>query len=163
MQLMVEKIWQAVGRRRGARVAILGLSFKPNTDDLRAAPALTIIQGLKRRGLKLTAFDPVAMPGAKSLPELRGVVLARDPYEAAREADALVVVTEWNEFRGLSLPRLKRTMRNPVVCDLRNIYDPATVEAQGLTHVGVGRGRVAATGKASRGAVARGGPKRATA
>jgi UDPglucose 6-dehydrogenase len=143
MQLMVEKIWKAVGRRRGARVGVLGLAFKPNTDDLRAAPALAIIKGLKRRGVSITAFDPVAMPGAKGLPELRHVTLATDAYACARGADALAVVTEWNEFRGLNLARLKRLMRRPVLCDLRNIYDPAAVEGSGLTHIGVGRGRVA--------------------
>jgi UDPglucose 6-dehydrogenase len=141
MQLMVEKIWTAVGRRRGARVGVLGLAFKPNTDDLRAAPALTIIQGLKRRGVTVAAFDPVAMAGAKGLPELRNVTLTADAYECARGADALVIVTEWNEFRGLNLARLKRLMRRPVLCDLRNIYDPAAVESAGLTHIGVGRGR----------------------
>ncbi len=141
MQLMVDKIWNAVGKRRGARVGVLGLAFKPNTDDLRAAPALVIIRGLRRRGVRVTAFDPVAMAGVKGLPELRGVTLARDPYEAATGADAVAIVTEWNEFRGLNLSRLKRLMRRPVVCDLRNIYDPDTVEAAGLVHVGVGRGR----------------------
>jgi UDPglucose 6-dehydrogenase len=143
MQLMVEKIWQAVGRKRGAKVAILGLAFKPNTDDLRAAPAITIIQGLKRRGVKVAAFDPVAVPAARKLGELRGIEFAEDAYAAAKGADAVVIVTEWNEFRGMNLRRLKRTMRRPVLCDLRNIFDPHAVEAAGLRHVGVGRGRVA--------------------
>jgi UDPglucose 6-dehydrogenase len=148
---MVDKIWEAVGRRRGARVGVLGLAFKPDTDDLRAAPALTIIAGLKRRGLKVAAFDPVAMVGTRGLPELRGVTLARDPYEAAKGADALAIVTEWNEFRGMNLGRLKRLMRRPVLCDLRNIYDPEAVERAGLRHVGVGRGRAAAPGRHRRG------------
>jgi UDPglucose 6-dehydrogenase len=151
MQLMVDKIWRAVGKRRGARVAVLGLSFKPNTDDLRAAPALAIIRGLKRRGVKLTAFDPVAMAGVKGLPDMRGVALAGDPYEAATGADAMVIVTEWNEFRGMNLSRLKRLMRRPVLCDLRNIYDPDAVEAAGLVHVGVGRGRAERTKPKARG------------
>ena len=146
MKRMVEKIWQAVGRRRGARVGVLGLAFKPDTDDLRAAPALTIIAGLKRRGLRIAAFDPVAMASSRGLPEMRGVALARDAYDAAKGADALAVVTEWNEFRGMNLARLKRVMRRPVLCDLRNIYDPEAVEKAGLRHVGVGRGRVAALG-----------------
>ena len=138
---MVEKIVKAVGAPRGKRVGVLGLAFKPNTDDLREAPALAIIAGLKRRGIRVSAFDPVAMPGAKKLAQLRGVDLAADAYEAARGAHALAIVTEWNEFRNLDLSRLKRLMRRPVLCDLRNLYDAEEVEAAGMKHVGVGRGR----------------------
>ncbi len=141
MDLMVGKIIQAIGTPRGKRVGVLGLSFKPNTDDLRDSPALTIIAGLKRRGIKVRAFDPVSMPGAKRLPSLRGVELADDAYEAARGAHALAIVTEWNEFRGMDLARLRRLMKKPVLCDLRNIYDPEEVEAAGMKYVGVGRGR----------------------
>jgi UDPglucose 6-dehydrogenase len=138
---MVAKIVQAVGAPRGKKVGVLGLAFKPNTDDLREAPALAIIAGLKRRGMKVRVFDPVAMPHAKALPVMRGVDLANDAYDAARGAHALAIVTEWNEFRGMDLARLKRIMRKPVLCDLRNLYDPAEVETAGLRHVGVGRGR----------------------
>jgi UDPglucose 6-dehydrogenase len=138
-QRMIRKIIAAIGSPRGKRVAVLGLAFKPNTDDLREAPALTLLQGLRRRGVRVAAFDPVAMPGAKKL--LRGVEFAKDAYEAARGAHAVVVVTEWNEFRGLNLGKLRRIMRRPVLCDLRNIYKPDEVEAAGLTYVGVGRGR----------------------
>jgi UDPglucose 6-dehydrogenase len=141
IRLMIEKIWSAVGKRKGARVGVLGLAFKPNTDDLRAAPALAIIKGLKRRGVKIAAFDPVAMPGSKGVAEMSGVTLAADAYDAAIGADALAIITEWNEFRGMNLTRLKRIMRRPVLCDLRNLYEPAVVEAAGLTHIGVGRGR----------------------
>jgi len=126
---------------------VLGLSFKPNTDDVRDSPALTILAGLRRRGFRLTAFDPVAGEKARALPALRGVTLAQDAYDAARGADALAIVTEWNEFRNLNLGRLKRLMRRPVLCDLRNLYDPDEVEAAGMKHVGVGRGRVAAARK----------------
>jgi len=142
MALMVEKIAKAAGRRRGARIGVLGVAFKPNTDDLRDAPALTIIRGLRRRGFAVTAFDPVAIPASGKLPGISGVTIARDAYEAARGADALAIVTEWNEFRNMNLARLKRLMRKPVLCDLRNIYDPAEVEAAGMVHVGVGRGVV---------------------
>ena len=147
MARMVQKIWTAVGKKRGARVAVLGLTFKPNTDDLREAPALHIIAGLKRRGIQISAFDPVAGAAAAKLPALRGVELARDAYDAAKGADAVAVITEWNEFRGLNLKKLKRVMRNSVVCDLRNIYDPDTVVAAGLGYVGVGRGRATSNGK----------------
>jgi UDPglucose 6-dehydrogenase len=140
MDLMVAKIVRAVGAPRGKRVGVLGLAFKPNTDDLRAAPALTIIAGLKRRGIKVRAFDPVAMPGAGAFPALRGVEMVADAYEAARGAHALAIVTEWNEFRNMDLARIKRLMRKPVLCDLRNIYDPEEVEAAGMRYVGVGRG-----------------------
>jgi UDPglucose 6-dehydrogenase len=149
-----------VGKRRGARVAVLGLAFKPNTDDLRAAPALTIIRGLRRRGVEITAFDPVAMVGVEALPELRGVTLAGDPYAAATGTDALAIVTEWNEFRGMNLSRLKRVMRRPVLCDLRNIYDPDAVEAAGLVHVGVGRGRAERTRPKARRGRGHGGGRR---
>jgi UDPglucose 6-dehydrogenase len=150
MKRMVDKIAHAAGKRRGARVGVLGLAFKPNTDDLREAPALAIIAGLKRRGFKVTAFDPVAMPGAAKLPVMKGVDLAADAYAAAKGADALAIVTEWNEFRNLDLKRLKRTMRKPVLCDLRNLYSPEEVETAGLAHVGVGRGRPKAAAPATR-------------
>ncbi len=140
IELMVAKIVQSIGAPRGKTVGILGLSFKPNTDDLRAAPALAIIDALRRRGVKIRAFDPVAMPSAKK--SVRGVEFTSDAYECARGAHALAIVTEWNEFRNLNFSRLKRLMRRPVLCDLRNIYEPAEVESAGWTHVGVGRGRV---------------------
>jgi UDPglucose 6-dehydrogenase len=140
---MVEKIVKAVGARKGARVAILGLAFKPNTDDVREAPALRIIAGLKRRGIQVSAFDPVAADAASRLPVMKDVTIAADPYDAARDTDAIVIVTEWNEFRNLNLAQLKQVMRRPVLCDLRNIYDPEAVEAAGLAYVGVGRGRIA--------------------
>ena len=142
MQRMVRKIVDAIGAPRGKRVAVLGLAFKPNTDDLREAPALTIVSGLRRRGVRITAFDPAAMPSARRI--LRGVEFADGPYDAARGAHAVVIVTEWNEFRGLNLQKLRRVMRRPVLCDLRNIYKPDEVEAAGITYVGVGRGRLRA-------------------
>jgi UDPglucose 6-dehydrogenase len=140
---MVEKVLAATGGKRGARVAVLGLAFKPNTDDVREAPAIKIIAGLKRRGAVITAFDPVANDVASRLPGMGEVMLASDAYEAARDADALAIVTEWNEFRNLDLARLKKIMRRPVLCDLRNIYDPEDVEKAGLRYVGVGRARIA--------------------
>jgi len=147
MKTMVDKIVASIGAPRGKRVAVLGLSFKPNTDDLREAPALHIIAGLKRRGVKVVAFDPVSMPKAEGLPEMKGVDLGADAYDAARDAHAVAIITEWNEFRGMDLARLKRVMKKPVFCDLRNLYDRDEVEAAGFVHVGVGRGRPAAIGK----------------
>jgi UDPglucose 6-dehydrogenase len=142
MQRMVAKIAAATGSPRGKTVGVLGLSFKPNTDDLRAAPALTIIAGLKKRGFRVRAFDPVAMENAERLPVMKDVVFGADAYDCARGAHALAIITEWNEFRGMDLRRLKRVMKRPVLCDLRNLYDPEEVERAGITHVGVGRGRI---------------------
>jgi UDPglucose 6-dehydrogenase len=140
-RLMVDKILHALGRpARGSVVALLGLSFKPDTDDLREAPALAIIAGLKRRGVGVRVFDPVAMPRARALPGARGVTFAKDAYDCVRGADAAVIVTEWNEFRNLNLARLKRLLRRPVLCDLRNVYVPAEAEAAGFRYAGVGRG-----------------------
>jgi UDPglucose 6-dehydrogenase len=150
MRLMVDKICSAIGAPRGKTVGVLGLAFKPNTDDLREAPALKIIAGLKRRGVKVRAFDPVSMPGAKRLPGLRGVECTEDIYQCASGAHALAIVTEWNEFRNMDLARLKRVMKKPVLCDLRNLYDPLDVTAAGWTHVGVGRGASLATKSRSR-------------
>nr|MBP8136577.1 UDP-glucose/GDP-mannose dehydrogenase family protein [Candidatus Eisenbacteria bacterium] len=147
MDRMVDKICAAIGSPKGKKVAVLGLSFKPNTDDLREAPPLYIIAGLKRRGVKVVAFDPISMTKAESLPEMRGVELAADAYDAARGANAVAIITEWNEFRGMNLARLKRVMKQPVLCDLRNIYEPAEVEAAGFVHVGVGKGRPAGGAK----------------
>jgi len=141
MKRMVDKIVASIGAPRGKRVGVLGLSFKPNTDDLREAPALTVIAGLKRRGVKVRAFDPVAMPHASRLPVMKGVELVDDAYAAAKDAHALAIVTEWNEFRNLDLGRVRRLMKKPVLCDLRNIYDPEEVEAAKMKYVGVGRGR----------------------
>ena len=93
------------------------------------------------------AFDPIAMTKAQDLPELKNVELGADPYDAARGAHALAIITEWNEFRGMNLARLKRVMKKPVLCDLRNIYDRAEVEAAGFVHVGVGKGRVDGAGR----------------
>jgi len=140
MRRMVDKIMRAIGAPRGKRVGVLGLAFKPNTDDVREATALAIIAGLRRRGVRVTAYDPVAMPSARRLLGRR-IAFADDVYEAARGADALVIVTEWNEFRNLNLVRLVRLMRRPVLCDLRNIYRPEDVERAGMRYVGVGRGR----------------------
>jgi UDPglucose 6-dehydrogenase len=142
MRHMVEKILRGIGRpARGSVVAVLGLAFKPNTDDLRDAPALKILAGLMRRGVRLRAYDPVAMPGAARLPGMKGVRFAKDAYDCARGADAVAILTEWNEFRNLDLARLKRLLRRPVLCDLRNLYELEEAEVAGLKHVGVGRGR----------------------
>ena len=134
---MGRKVIAAMGGDvRGKTVAVLGLTFKPNTDDLREAPALSIIQSLQDAGAKVRAFDPKGMPGAQPL--LPDVVFCEDAYDAATGADGLAIVTEWNVFRSLDLKRLKGLMAAPVLIDLRNIYRRREVEAEGFAYEGVG-------------------------
>ena len=118
-------------------IGILGLSFKPNTDDMREAPAVDIVRQLLREGAIVKAYDPVSMDIARLL--LPDVVLAENPYEAARDADALMVVTEWNEFRNLDMRQILGNMAGDVLIDGRNIYDPDEMTALGFRYVGVGR------------------------
>jgi len=133
----VEKIEAAAGGVAGKTVGVLGLAFKPNTDDIREAPAITIVSELLARGARVRAYDPEAMPHAReAFPELD---CRPDPYAAAEGADLLVVVTEWNEFRNLDLERLRGLMARPVLVDLRNVYDPAKARALGFRYHGVGR------------------------
>jgi UDPglucose 6-dehydrogenase len=135
---MGSKIIAAMGGNvRGKTVAVLGLTFKPNTDDMREAPSLSIVQALQDAGITVAAFDPKGMKAAAEL--LPGVRFAAGPYEAAAGADALVIVTEWNEFRSLDLDRLRETMRTPLLVDLRNIYRRREVEAKGFAYDCVGR------------------------
>ena len=121
----------------GRTVAVLGLTFKPNTDDMRDAPALAIVQSLQDAGATVRAYDPEGMDAARSL--LEGVAFCRDPYDAAAGADAVVIVTEWDVFRALDLDRLADAMRGRALVDLRNIYRRAEVERAGLSYTGVGR------------------------
>lgn len=118
-------------------ITVLGLSFKPDTDDLRDAPSIMIINQLLADGAKIHVYDPVAMNNAKRL--LSDVVFFSDPYAAVKDSDLLIVITEWNEFRQLDLRKVKTIMRNPIILDGRNIYDPATAKSFGFTYAGVGR------------------------
>ncbi len=123
---------------RGKTVAVLGLTFKPDTDDMREAPSIPLIAGLLDFGAKVKAHDPVGMEQAKK--ELSGIEYCDDPYACARGADALVIVTEWRQFRALDLKRIRANMATPVIVDLRNIYRPQDVEAAGFKYESVGRG-----------------------
>jgi UDPglucose 6-dehydrogenase len=126
------------GSVRGKTIGVLGLTFKPETDDMRDAPAISIVARLAGDGAKVRAFDPEGMEQAKTvLPD--GVVYCHDAFDAAQDADALVVVTEWNEFRAISPTRLRDTMRGRVVVDLRNVYDPVAMRQAGLEYHSVGR------------------------
>jgi UDPglucose 6-dehydrogenase len=139
---MVDKIVRAVGVAPGASlenvtIGVLGLTFKPNTDDVREAPALDIIRALRERGAHVQAYDPAGIDGARrSLPD---VDYRADAYSAAEGADALVLVTEWNQFRNLDFEQLRRVLRRPLLLDLRNVYDPERLTALGFEYHGVGR------------------------
>jgi UDPglucose 6-dehydrogenase len=137
-RLMVEKIEEAAGSLRGKEIGVLGLSFKPRTDDVRESVALEIIRHLLRRGARVRAFDPVAIPNARRI--LPQVDYREDAYQVAEGAHALVIATEWNEFRMLDLAKIRRIMKEPLLVDCRNIYDPFAMEALGFRYVGVGRG-----------------------
>ncbi|MDP2977139.1 MAG: UDP-glucose/GDP-mannose dehydrogenase family protein, partial [Anaerolineales bacterium] len=123
---------------KGKTVGLLGLAFKPNTDDMREAPSIDIVEGFIQAGATVRAFDPVAMEVARGI--LPAVEMYADPYEMAKGCDALVVVTEWNEFKQLDLDRIKGLLNKPVIFDGRNIYDPARMKALGFTYRGIGRG-----------------------
>ena len=134
---MITKIREAVGGVKGKTFGMLGLSFKPNTNDLREAPALAIGQELLAEGATIRAYDPAALEEAcRTLP---GLQACRDMYHAAEGTDALIIMTEWNQFRTLDFDRLRAVMRQPVLIDLRNVYDPERVTAVGFKHVSVGR------------------------
>jgi UDPglucose 6-dehydrogenase len=131
------------GDLKGKRIALWGLAFKPNTDDMREAPSLTVIRELTAAGATVAAFDPVASEEAKRiLADVPGVSFVTEAYQALAGADALVIVTEWKEFRSPDFDRIKASLRQPVIFDGRNLYNPAVLEKQGIAYYGIGRGRV---------------------
>lgn len=135
---MARKVVQACGGSvQGKTIGILGLTFKPNTDDMREAPSLSIIQALKDRGAIIRAHDPVGTDNARSM--IDGITFCDSPMAVAKGADALVIVTEWNAFRSMDLAQLKAVMAAPVLVDLRNVYRPEDVRAAGFDYVGIGR------------------------
>ncbi len=137
-QKMAQKIIEALdGNVKGKTIAILGLTFKPNTDDMRDAPALDIVPTLQAEGARIRAFDPEGMHEARQL--LRDVQFATGPYDCVQNADAVVIITEWDQFRALDLGRMKDALKAPVVIDLRNIYRPEEMRAKGFKYVSVGR------------------------
>ena len=136
--LMAEKIEKPLNGIKGKKLAVLGLSFKPNTDDIRESPAIVIIKELQKKGAAVCAFDPAAMESARK--ELDGVAFGQNAYEVIEGADALVIITEWNEFRNLDWARVKELISAPVLFDLRNIYEPEKMEKLGFQYHCVGRG-----------------------
>jgi len=137
-KLMLGKIKNAVGKLKGAHIGVLGLTFKPNTDDIRESPAIDIVEGLIREGAVIKAYDPAGMKNA-SLILPQTVVYCMDPYEVAEDCDCLVIATEWNQFRKLDLERIKRLLKYPRLVDLRNVYEPEEMRKTGFEYVSVGR------------------------
>jgi len=136
---MLDKIRAAIGGEvAGKTLALLGLTFKPNTDDLRESPAIEILEGLLTAGATVRAYDPVGMDAARAT-ERKSVVYCEDEYDAAEGAEALVIATEWNQFRALDIERLKRGMSRHLIVDLRNIFDPEKAQNAGFEYYGIGR------------------------
>ena len=138
---MVEKIERAMGNVKDKTIAILGLAFKPETDDIREAPSMVIIEELYQRGAKIKTFDPQAMEEARGkLKHLKGIIFCKDEYDAIEGADALVIITEWNQFRRLDFARIKKLMKDNYIFDLRNIYSKEIIEKEnGFRYFSVGR------------------------
>ncbi|RMH28236.1 MAG: UDP-glucose/GDP-mannose dehydrogenase family protein [Candidatus Hydrogenedentota bacterium] len=133
----LRRIEEKMGGVEGKTFGILGLAFKPNTDDLRDAKSLEVIRGLQQRGAKIRAYDPVAMENAKAI--LQDVVFCKSAYDAAENVDAVVIVTDWNEFKLLNLDKLREKMKQPIIFDGRNIYQPERVKKYGFEYVSIGR------------------------
>jgi UDPglucose 6-dehydrogenase len=134
---MADKIEEKVGGLEGKTIGVLGLSFKPNTNDIRESSAIIIIQMLLKKGAKVRAYDPAAMEEARAL--LPDIDFGRDAYDVAERCDALVLATEWNQFRRLDLQRIRGLLKTPIFIDLRNVYDPDQMEQLGFNYCGVGR------------------------
>jgi UDPglucose 6-dehydrogenase len=136
-ELMVGKIKRLVGDLKDKVIGILGLAFKQNTDDVRKSPAIDIIKLLLKEGANIRCFDPMAMESTRKI--LPNLTYCRDEYETAKASDALVIATEWNQFRNLDLLKIKKLLKSPILLDLRNLYDPVALKALGFTYEGIGR------------------------
>ncbi|MBT6443168.1 MAG: UDP-glucose/GDP-mannose dehydrogenase family protein, partial [Alphaproteobacteria bacterium] len=148
---MADRVIQSCGGSvEGKTIAVLGVTFKPNTDDVRESPSIDILPALADAGARIQAFDPEGMDEAKTL--ISGINWCDNAYEAMEGADALMILTEWNEFRGLDLARVRALLKSPVIVDLRNIYRPDEMAEAGFQYVSIGRqsvrplASVAATG-----------------
>jgi len=136
-ELMVEKIKHHLGNLKGKTIAILGLAFKQNTDDIRKSSSIDIIQLLLKEGTNIRCFDPLAMDNTKKI--LPNLIYCQDEYETSADSDALVIATEWNQFRNLDLLKIKKLLKTPILIDLRNLYEPEKVKSLGFIYEGVGR------------------------
>jgi len=135
---ILKKIKDSLWIIKDKTISVLGLSFKPDTDDIRNAPSLDIIKALKAEGARIRVYDPQAMKKTKEI--LEGVVFCKDPYEACKGSDCLLIVTEWNEFKELDFAKVKKLLKRPFIIDGRNIYEPKSLEKLGFTYIGVGNG-----------------------
>jgi len=133
----LKKIKKSLKKLNGKNIGILGLSFKPNTDDMRLAPSIYIIQELQKENVNIKAYDPEAMEKAKSI--FKDVEFCKNPYETAKDADALLILTEWKVFKKLNFKKIKSLLKNPVIIDGRNIYNPDDLRKEGFTYISVGR------------------------
>ena len=136
---IVVKAEDMLGDVKGKTVAILGLAFKPNTDDMREAPSISVINTLYEKGAYIRAYDPVAMENSKAIFKDKNIEFANSAYDAVTDADLVIVVTEWNEFKQLSTAKMLKLMKSPHMVDGRNIYEPEKMRNQGFTYIGVGR------------------------
>ena len=136
----VGMVKKALNSLNDKKIGILGLSFKPNTDDMRFAPSIYIIQELQKEGGKIKAYDPEAMEKAKTI--FSDVEFGKDPYEIAKDSEVLLILTEWNEFKELDLKKIKSLMKTPLIIDGRNIYNPEDIKKEGFTYISVGREHV---------------------
>jgi len=136
--IMIDKIKQGLGEVKGKTIAVLGLSFKPNTNDMREAPSISIIEKLLKEQVKVKVFDPIAMDDAKAIFHAK-IKYAKGPYDCVKGADALIILTEWNEFRNLELVKIKTLLKTPNFFDLRNIYEPGKMKRLGFNYFCVGR------------------------
>lgn len=135
--LFLNKIKDMLWILKDKTIGVLGLSFKPNTDDIRNAPSIDIIRALQSEGARIKAYDPSSMKKAEEL--LSNVRFCKDPYEACRDSDCLLIVTEWDEFKELDFPKIKRLLKRPFIVDGRNIYEPQMLEKMGFTYASIGR------------------------
>jgi UDPglucose 6-dehydrogenase len=135
---LIKKVEGLIWNLQNKTIGVLGLSFKPDTDDIRYAPAIDIISMLEKEGAKVKVYDPAAMPKAKQILG-KGVIFCKDAYEVAKASDCLIVATEWNEFKELDFKRIKKLMRQAVIVDGRNIYDPLEIKKLGFKYTGMGR------------------------
>ena len=136
----VRKIKNRLGNMKNRNIGILGLAFKPNTDDMRFAPSEYIINELQKEGARIKAYDPEAMERAKTM--LKDVEYCKNPYDAAKDADALLILTEWNEFKEMDLKKIKSIMKNPLIMDGRNMYEPEDMQKEGFSYISIGRKEV---------------------
>ena len=137
---MVKKITEAVGSIENKTIAVLGITFKPNTDDMRESPSLIIVPELLKRAKKVKVYDPVGMNNAKQMAEFDGVIWTENTFSCIENTDAIVIITEWNEFRALDLIKIKKSLNNPIIIDLRNIYKHDLMREAGIKYISVGRG-----------------------